>query len=65
MARTADDQARIEVLARYSDSIGLHPYTEPETFDSGTGGICGCLTLAAVVIVGVLLIAAYAWTWPR
>jgi hypothetical protein len=24
VARTADDQARIEVLARYSDSIGLH-----------------------------------------
>ena len=53
------------MMSKCPSPTSTDPWTEPETFDSGTGGICGCLTLAAVVIVGVLLIAAYAWTWPR
>ena len=41
------------MMSKCPSPTSTDPYTEPETFDSGTGGICGCLTLAAIVIVGV------------
>ena len=54
------------MMSKCPSPTSTDPYTEPETFDSGTGGICGCLTLAAIVIVGVAgLLALVASGGPR
>ena len=50
-------------MSKCPSPTSTDPYTEPETFDSGTGGICGCLTLVAVVIV--VIVVAYALLWTQ